>query len=257
VIKPDRLLELMKNKYGNFVILKMLSIIEVEDKQALMNALYKCLQHLTIVKYRSRWITFINENPLKIPNIPSAQGIQTFKPSQFKNTNIQQQEAQDLYLRGQNQEFYGNVVPNVNEMYGGGQDWEEPIQNIQQQGYIQPHLNLNMPNQYQPYYYQNQGNQNQNQMINLQHQKISSNSQYGGFFNPNIQQQQQYMQPQQQYQQQIPQQQYQQQLLQQQQQQQYGNKRQQNPTKQVPNPKWHEDKDHHGTNKQTKFDKFG
>lgn len=254
----------MKNKYGNFVILKMLSVIEVEDKQLLMNALYKCLQHLTIVKYRTRWITFINENPLKIPNIPSAQGIQTFKPSLFKNQNPQIGEEQNPYIRGQNTEYYGNVIQNTNEMYaGGGNEWDqEPIQNLQQNYNIpqqQQHLNLNMQNQYQQYYY-NQGNQNQNQMMNLQqqNQQQNINNQYGGFFNPNMQNQQQqaYMQQQPQYQQQMLQQQYQQQMQQQkqqQQQQQYSNYKKQQPVpKQGMNSKWHNDKDHHGKG----FDRF-
>lgn len=73
ITKPDRLIELMKNKYGNYVIFKILSQADNEDKQYIMQCLIKCLNNVTVSKYRNRWITFIEENPLKIPNIPNLQ----------------------------------------------------------------------------------------------------------------------------------------------------------------------------------------
>jgi len=84
IIRSERLAELMKNKYGNYVLLKMLSTLDVDGKQLMIQNLTKNLNLVNVAKYRSRWAQFIEENPLKIP---SANTAQTTKPSQFKNAS--------------------------------------------------------------------------------------------------------------------------------------------------------------------------
>jgi len=85
IVKSDRLAELMKNKYGNYVLLKLLSTLDTEGKQLLIQHISKNLNHVNVVKYRSRWAQFIDDNPMKIPNAP---GVQTGKPSIFKNASL-------------------------------------------------------------------------------------------------------------------------------------------------------------------------
>lgn len=84
-MKSDRLAELMKNKYGNYVLLKLLSTLDTEGKQLLIQHINKNLNHVNVVKYRSRWAQFIDDNPMKIPNIP---GLQVGKPSIFKSASL-------------------------------------------------------------------------------------------------------------------------------------------------------------------------
>lgn len=71
----------MKNKYGNFVILKVLATADTEDKGAMMQSLLKNVNAVNVTKYKNRWIQFIEENPMKIPGFNMSQ---TVKPSQFK-----------------------------------------------------------------------------------------------------------------------------------------------------------------------------
>ena len=73
----------MKNKYGNYVILKILAAAEVEEKQALMHSLAKNVNLVNVAKYKTRWIQFIEENPLKVPGVAN---LKTHRPSLFKNT---------------------------------------------------------------------------------------------------------------------------------------------------------------------------
>lgn len=70
----------MKNKYGNYVILKILSTSEVEEKKAIAQSLLKNAYSVNVPKYKNRWIQFLEENPMKIPGLNA----QTVKPSLFK-----------------------------------------------------------------------------------------------------------------------------------------------------------------------------
>lgn len=70
----------MKNKYGNYVILKILGTSDLEDKQAIMQSLTRNVNMINATKYKNRWIQFIEENPLKIPG-----NNRTHRPSIFKN----------------------------------------------------------------------------------------------------------------------------------------------------------------------------
>ena len=73
----------MKNKYGNYVLLKMVSTADLEGKQILMQNIIKNLNSVNIAKYRSRWAQLIDENPMKIPGLNTSQPL---RPSQFKNS---------------------------------------------------------------------------------------------------------------------------------------------------------------------------
>ena len=58
----------------------MMASCEFEDKQAIMQSLVKNVNSVANSKYRSRWLRFIEENPLKIQG-----NGKTHRPSQFKN----------------------------------------------------------------------------------------------------------------------------------------------------------------------------
>jgi len=70
----------MKNKYGNYVILKILSTADTDEKKTLAQSLLKNVNAVNVPKYKNHWIQFLEENPLKIPGIAA----QTVKPSLFK-----------------------------------------------------------------------------------------------------------------------------------------------------------------------------
>lgn len=80
ILKSDKIIEIMKNKYGNYVILKILGASDLEDKQAIMQSLSRNVNLINTTKYKNRWLQFIEENPLKIPG-----NNRTHRPSIFKN----------------------------------------------------------------------------------------------------------------------------------------------------------------------------
>jgi len=82
ILKNDRIIELMKNKYGNFVILKVIQTAEPEDKTLVMQSLLKNVNSVNTTKYKNRWIQFIEENPMKVPGFNPSQPV---KPSLFKH----------------------------------------------------------------------------------------------------------------------------------------------------------------------------
>ena len=73
----------MKNKYGNYVILKILSTSEIEEKKQLAQSLLRNVNLVNVPKYKNRWIQFLEENPMKIPSLNA----QTVKPSLFKTSS--------------------------------------------------------------------------------------------------------------------------------------------------------------------------
>lgn len=169
----------MKNKYGNYVIFKILSQADSDDKQLIMQCLIKCLNNVANNKYRNRWITFIEENPLKIPNIPNISLTQP-KPSIFKNSSQNPDMNNDSYSRNQNE-------MNIPEFDPNWEDQRQQTQMQQNQGYSQFYnKNLSL-------------NPNQNPMNNMMQQ--GTNQQYG-FYGGNMQQNQQQLFIQQQFQQQ-------------------------------------------------------
>ena len=74
----------MKNKYGNFVIFKTINAADSEDKSLIMQTIIKCVNQITIKKYKTRWVEFIEENPFKVPNLPN---VPISKPSLFKSNS--------------------------------------------------------------------------------------------------------------------------------------------------------------------------
>ena len=79
----------MKNKYGNYVILKILSTSETDEKKTLAQSLIRNVNSVNVPKYKSRWIQFLEENPMKIPGITA----QTIKTSNFKPATVQSDSA--------------------------------------------------------------------------------------------------------------------------------------------------------------------
>jgi len=84
IVKNDKIVELMKNKYGNFVLLKALKSIDTEDRQIIMQSLMRNLNSVSMAKYKNSWTKFIEENPLRIPGITP-----TSKPSLFRHNSGQ------------------------------------------------------------------------------------------------------------------------------------------------------------------------
>lgn len=74
----------MKNKYGNYVILKLLSTADHDEKRVLAQSLLKNVNSINVLKYKNYWIQFLEENPLKIPGLTA----QTIKPSLFKPVGL-------------------------------------------------------------------------------------------------------------------------------------------------------------------------
>jgi len=66
ILKNGRLGDLMKNKYGNFVTLQLLATSVLSDKQKLMQEILRCANSFNGTKYKTRWLKFIQENPMKI-----------------------------------------------------------------------------------------------------------------------------------------------------------------------------------------------
>jgi len=66
ILKNGRLGDLMKNKYGNFVTLQLLATSATLDKQRLMQEIFKFANSFNGTKYKTRWLKFIQENPMKI-----------------------------------------------------------------------------------------------------------------------------------------------------------------------------------------------
>jgi hypothetical protein len=66
ILKNGRLGDLMKNKYGNFVTLQLLATASLIDKQRLMQAIFKYANSFNGTKYKTRWLKFVEENPLSI-----------------------------------------------------------------------------------------------------------------------------------------------------------------------------------------------
>jgi len=83
-VKSERLSELMKNKYGNYVILKLIATLDLEGKQLMIQNLVKHLNQVNVAKYRSKWAQLIEENPFKISGATTTIP-QTTKPSIFRN----------------------------------------------------------------------------------------------------------------------------------------------------------------------------
>ena len=102
----------MKNKYGNYVLLKLLSTLDNEGKQFLIQNISKHLNHVNVAKYRSRWTQFIDDNPFKIPGLNPSQ---TVKPSLFKSASLAENSP------SQNKDFYEANSPSSAELWKDGQ----------------------------------------------------------------------------------------------------------------------------------------
>jgi len=111
----------MKNKYGNFVILKVLQTSEMEDKTAVMQSLLKNVNAVNTTKYKNRWIQFIEENPMKVPGFNSSLPV---KPSLFK---------QAPHHFHSNNDSDDNLSRHSDDAGWGGDDWNDPRQQQQQQ----------------------------------------------------------------------------------------------------------------------------
>lgn len=133
----------MKNKYGNYVIFKALTTSEMEDKEKIMESLVKCINSINVTKYRNRWMSFVEENPLKIPNISVNQ---VMKPSLFKASSGNYTENQDSFNKK-----IDNSTTDTSD------SWESMRQHAG-------------PEQHSQFYYQNSNQQQINQMNQMQQQ---------------------------------------------------------------------------------------
>lgn len=84
-------MDLMKNKYGNYVIIKSLSCADPEDKLVLMQAIQKCTNSINVSKYRTRWLQFLDENN------KATQPGKSLKPSLFKTSDSSNSSRKQSY----------------------------------------------------------------------------------------------------------------------------------------------------------------
>jgi len=94
ILKNDRLSDLLKNKYGNYVILHTLAICDSEDKQFIMQGIHRCVYSFQGTKYKLRWIKFLDDNPLNI----QWKALSPSSKSPFnRGNNTQFESFNDLY----------------------------------------------------------------------------------------------------------------------------------------------------------------
>ena len=86
IMKGDRLPDLMKNKYGNYVLLHVLLASEQEERERVMQGISKHTNQFHGTKYKQRWSSFLEENPLNIEwsGCPSGTGIPVEEGSLMK-----------------------------------------------------------------------------------------------------------------------------------------------------------------------------
>jgi hypothetical protein len=110
ILKNDRLSDLLKNKYGNYVILQMLAIGDSEDKYNIMHGIYKCVHSFQGTKYKMRWSKFLEQNPLNIP-WSTASPINR-SPFNQNNTGTSQYESFEDYSNGINDQRSSEIAKN-------------------------------------------------------------------------------------------------------------------------------------------------
>ena len=94
ILKNDRLSDLLKNKYGNYVILHTLAICDSKDKQFIMQGIHRCVYSFQGTKYKLRWIKFLDENPLNI----QWKALSPSSKSPFnRGNNVQFESFNDMY----------------------------------------------------------------------------------------------------------------------------------------------------------------
>jgi len=93
IMKGDRLADLMKNKYGNYVLLHVLLASCREDKERIMQGIYKYTNSFHGTKYKERWSEFLEENPLNIewsgPRSPNSSAkLKNSRKEEFKESPV-------------------------------------------------------------------------------------------------------------------------------------------------------------------------
>ncbi len=98
----------MKNKYGNYVLLKLLSTLDNEGKHQLIQNVSKNLNQVNVAKYKGRWAQFIDDNPLKIQGVTTTG--QSTRPSLFKSASM-------VDTSNPNKDFYELNSPTSAELW--------------------------------------------------------------------------------------------------------------------------------------------
>jgi len=145
LVRNDRITELMKNKYGNFVLLKALKSVDTEDRQIIMQSIQRNLNSVSMAKYKNSWTKFIEENPLRVPSLsinkPSlfrhnsgnSEGMDkdrndTSSPKQLGPWNDNKRDIQNKGLKDDKSQFYyesGKEINLGNLNAGGDMDMKK------------------------------------------------------------------------------------------------------------------------------------
>lgn len=107
VIKSDKLIELMTNKYGNFVLLKVYNLNGETERKSIQAAFQKVFPKIHSNKYKTRWTLFFEECAKQAPEISTKILNKQSKP------NKEQHLAEDTKLKipvisGDFEELNGN-----------------------------------------------------------------------------------------------------------------------------------------------------
>ena len=63
LIDKEALREFMKNKYGSFILAKVLSLVEPQTYNFLVEAVRKNLVHVHTANFKSKWQSFLDRFP--------------------------------------------------------------------------------------------------------------------------------------------------------------------------------------------------
>ena len=87
----------MKNKYGNYVLIKIIANADNEDKITLVNNIAKNLNSLNILKYRNKWLVFLEEYTNNIKSETQNQQLKLNSNNQIQpNTSYSNVEAKNV-----------------------------------------------------------------------------------------------------------------------------------------------------------------
>lgn len=148
----------MKNKYGNFVLLKVFSVADESDKCRLAEVLQRYVNSVHVNKYKNRWISFLDENKMYLrgasknqqrtlstgtPFYPNERNLQLNSPQMMMNPN-QYQERQNSNFNNsqqhqiqQHQQMQQHFQGYNNNSAGNYQNFEEQNPNIYTQNFFQ------------------------------------------------------------------------------------------------------------------------
>ena len=100
----------MKNKYGNFVLLKIFNVSDEGDKARLVEAIQRYVNAINVSKYKTKWLTFLDENKAYLKNTSSK--------------NMRYMPGNAFYSGNKNDAIGPNQVNQFPDTSGGGNSFK-------------------------------------------------------------------------------------------------------------------------------------